>query len=167
MSTEHTDLVWHVYERTIPAALALLPGRMTSDEAVAELLAIGLQESRFKYRRQVGPGPARGFWQFERGGGITEVLENPMTKPLIVPICELLLYEPTPTVCHLAVENNDVLAACFARLLLYRDPATLPTFSEEQKGWDIYLRNWRPGKPHPQTWPQYYRQAWSIVKGTS
>ena len=45
-----------------PAA-KLLPG-MDSAKARVMLLAIGLQESRFEHRRQIG-GPARGFWQFE------------------------------------------------------------------------------------------------------
>ena len=46
-----------------------LPDRMLSDEAVTMMLAIGYQESRFEHRRQIR-GPARGFWQFEHGGGV-------------------------------------------------------------------------------------------------
>jgi hypothetical protein len=36
----------------------VLPGRFASLEATVLLVAIGLQESRFKYRQQIG-GPAR------------------------------------------------------------------------------------------------------------
>jgi hypothetical protein len=43
----------------IAAALSLLPDRMTSPEAVVQMLAIGLQESRFEHRHQIG-GPAHG-----------------------------------------------------------------------------------------------------------
>ena len=50
----------------IEPALLLLPERMRTDQAKVMLLAIGLQESRFVHRRQIG-GPARGFWQFEDG----------------------------------------------------------------------------------------------------
>lgn len=50
-------------------ALKLLPS-MDSVRARMMLLAIGLQESRFEHRRQLGNGPARGFWQFESGGGV-------------------------------------------------------------------------------------------------
>ncbi|WP_440466979.1 hypothetical protein ACKI1H_27705 [Pseudomonas sp. YH-1] len=32
-------------------------------DMIAMLLAIGLQESRFTYRRQMGNGPAKFFWQ--------------------------------------------------------------------------------------------------------
>lgn len=159
------DFIWHVYEHTLPAALDLLPGRMDTPAARAMLLAIGLQESRFEYRRQVGPGPARGFWQFEKGGGVAGVLKHPISKPLIVPICEHLRYSPTPDVCHSAIEDNDVLACCFARLLLYTDPSLLPGPKQSWEGWEQYLRNWRPGKPHPETWPKFYREAWQIVNG--
>lgn len=166
-----TELIWHMHERVIPAALALLPGQMTSCEAKAMLLAIGLQESAFNARRQgghgtvPGQGPARGFWQFERLGGVAEILTHDSTGPIIAPIARMLLYDPTPTVCHAAIEHCDVLAACFARLLLWVDPRALPTASEAPKGWDIYLRNWRPGKPHPATWPGHFEHAWDMVKG--
>ena len=52
----------YIRDVVIPAALHMLPGHMDSPEARAMLLAIGLQESKLTYRRQVG-GPAHGFWQ--------------------------------------------------------------------------------------------------------
>nr|WP_316904517.1 hypothetical protein [Ralstonia mannitolilytica] len=55
-----------VVKTAIEPALAILPSAMDTREARVMLLAIGLQESRFMLRRQVG-GPARGFWQFEEG----------------------------------------------------------------------------------------------------
>ena len=54
----------------IDPALLLLPAKMESPQAVVMLLAIGLQESRFEYRRQMGNGPAKSFWQAEQGGGM-------------------------------------------------------------------------------------------------
>jgi hypothetical protein len=39
-----------------------------SPKARMMLLVIGLQESRFEHRRQIG-GPAVSFWQVEEGGG--------------------------------------------------------------------------------------------------
>lgn len=166
------DLIWHIDRYTIPAALGLLPGAMTSPEARAMLLATGLQESEFHARRQgghgttPGQGPARSFWQFERMGGVAEILTGPTTAPIIIPICRMFLYEPTPAVCHVAIENHDVLAACFARLLLYVDPRTMPSPIETDKGWSIYLKNWRPGAPRPADWPRNFARAWQIVKGT-
>lgn len=54
----------------IEPALLLLPAKMESPQAVVMLLAIGLQESRFAYRRQMRNGPAKSFWQAEQSGGM-------------------------------------------------------------------------------------------------
>lgn len=159
------DRLWFLHTRVIPDALALLPGQMTSPEARAMLLAIGLQESHFDARRQHGNGPARGWWQFERAGGVAEILEHPATGPIITPICDLLLYPATAAACHAALEHNDILAACFARLLLWVDPRPMPGSTQAPKGWAIYLNNWRPGAPHPQTWPANFAKAWAVVEG--
>lgn len=159
------NLIWHIDAYTIPAAFSLLPGVMTSREARAMMLAIALQESKFHFRRQLGSGPARGFWQFEMMGGVKGVLEHSSTRDIIIPITEMFCFGHTPQACHEAIQNHDVLAACFARLLLWTDPSTLPSPIEVDKGWKIYLANWRPGKPHPLEWPDNFSQAWQIVKG--
>jgi hypothetical protein len=57
----------------------------------------------------------------------------------------------------LALAQDDVLAAAFARLLMYTDPKRLP--GSTQEGWELYQRVWRPGKPHPQTWAAAYAFA--------
>ena len=168
-----SELIWHFRQFTIPTALALLPGRMNTPEARAMLFATGLQESNFNARRQggrgtrPGHGPARSFWQFEQGGGVVEVLTSPDTASFIQPICRMFLYEPTPAIVHAAMEHHDVLAACMARLLLYRDPRPLPSRNQSDLGWSVYVQNWRPGKPHPEKWPTYFTQAWQIVTGDS
>jgi hypothetical protein len=170
-----TELIWYIYRHTIPSALSLLPGDMDSREAKAMMLAIGLHESEFNARRQggrgtiPGNGPARGFWQFERMGGVAEILQSDDTKDYIIPICRMFLYEPTPAICHAAIEHHDVLAACFARLLLRRDPRSNPSPIEIEKGYKIYLRNWRPNPDaaaaHAKDWPGNFKRAWQIVKG--
>lgn len=161
----HTDLTWHLATHTIPDAFSLLPGRMQSPDAVALLLAIGLQESGFAHRRQVG-GPAKGFWQFEQGGGVAGVLSHPATASIIAPICDLLLVPSTSLACYTAIEYADVLAVCFARLLLWTDDRALPPATDAAKGWAIYLAQWRPGKPKPQTWADHFAQAWQVVQET-
>lgn len=159
------NLIWHIDAYIIPAALSLLPGAMNFREARAQMLAIALQESQLRARRQMPVGPAMGLWQFEKNGGVKGVLTHPSTRSIILPIAKMLLYEPSPEVCHLAIKDNDVLAAVFARLLLWTDPRTLPSPIEVDKGWSIYRDNWRPGKPHPEKWPDNFNQAWQIVKG--
>ncbi len=46
-----------------PATFSLLPPEYDTPAARRLMIAIGLQESRFKARRQMGQGPARSFWQ--------------------------------------------------------------------------------------------------------
>lgn len=155
----------------ITEALSLLPDRMASDEAVVMLLAIGLQESRFQHRRQlVGnpprpTGPATGFWQFERGGGVVGVLQHHASRDHARTLCAARGVEPVIQSVWQALQHDDVLAAGFARLLLWTDPFALPTLGDAQGAWDLYLRTWRPGKPHRHTWNALYQQALEAVRG--
>lgn len=154
----------HVQQHVIPAAYALLPESMASKEATAILLAIGLQESKFGARRQQPRGPARGFWQFERNGGVRGVLTHPKTEPHISRVLAFLQYKGASTEdCYAAIEHNDVLACCFARLLLWTIPESLPDQHDYERGWRQYLSAWRPGKPHQETWPGYFGVAHDMV----
>ena len=146
-------------------ALALLPAKMDTPAARVQLLAIGLQESRFQFRRQLGNGPARGLWQFERGGGVRGVLTHPSSREHAYRICGLRGVEPVAAAVHPALELDDVLAGAFARLLMWTDAWRLPAVGDAQGGWEMYIRTWRPGKPHPQTWCGLYAQAVAEVGG--
>lgn len=138
-----------VREQIISPALKILGPKFTSPDAIRMLLAIGLQESLFKYREQTG-GPARGFWQFESGGGVKGVLTHPSSRDLAIALCKARGIEPTQDAVYRALPHDDILAAGFARLLLWTDPKPLPMTSED--GWNYYQRVWRPGKPHPEKW---------------
>lgn len=155
----------NIVETAIKPALAMLPKNMDSPKARVMLLAIGLQESRFEYRRQLGNGPARGFWQFECGtrasrGGVWGVyLHNASTEQLRL-LCRERDCSFDPRSIWSQIERDDVLAAGLARLLLWTDRGPLPEIGDEAGAWDMYaVRCWRPGKPHPQTWPTCYQQA--------
>ena len=145
----------------IRPALTLLPSRMDSPEAVALLLAIGGQESRFEHREQIR-GPARGFYQFE-SAGIAGVLRHHASAQLSSEVCETLHYPATVEAVHAAVRDNDVLATVFARLLLWTHPAALPGRADADGAWAYYLALWRPGKPHAKTWPTYHALAWRQI----
>lgn len=134
-----------VDEKAIRPALAALPVRMRSREAVVMLLAIGLQESLFKYRRQMAGGPARGFWQFEKMGGVAGVLQHLTTTALAAEICRTRGVAAVAGDVHAALEHDDVLAAAFARLLLWTDPKSLSALNDVEAAWQLYLRTWRPG----------------------
>jgi hypothetical protein len=144
------------------ATCSLLPARMDSDEARAMLIAIALQESRFQHRVQI-KGPARGFWQFELGGGIRGVLNHSASKQYIRSVLDALCYDYLPDTSYLAVMHNDVLACAYARLLLWTLPEALPPRDDPEEAWAQYQEAWRPGKPHPETWKNFYEQAWILT----
>lgn len=156
-----------ILDQAIDPALRLLPVEMSSDRARVMLLAIGLQESRFEYRRQV-KGPARGFWQFECGtqasrGGVWGVCLHPLTSLHANVLCASRGVKFNAVYIYAALENDDILAAGIARLMLWTDPAMLPT--QQQAAWELYLRTWRPGKPYPQTWPGLFARATEAMVG--
>lgn len=127
----------------LTTALRLLPSRMTSPEAEAMLLAIGLQESLLIHRRQIG-GPARGLLQFETGG-VRGVLEHQASRQPARAVCAARGVQPTTAAVYAALEHDDVLAMAIARLLLWTDPKPLPELGDADAAWALYLRTWRPG----------------------
>lgn len=162
-----------VVEKAIKPALAMLPARMRSREAIVMLLAIGLQESLFKYRRQMGNGPARGLWQFEKMGAVNGVLQHRSSAKLALDACRERSVTATADDVHAKLEHDDVLAAVFARLLLWTDPKPLPALNDTESAWQLYLRTWRPGAYSRGTpeyraalrkkWGGYYAQAMQEV----
>lgn len=145
--------------------LKLLPKKMDTPEARVMLLTIGKQESRFLYRKQIG-GPARGFYQFEEGGGVRGVLNHPATQNTVLRVLDTLDLLPSDCYDCLAEPEHDALATVFARLLLYTHPKPLPSLnSDPDVSWRYYLDTWRPGKPHRGTWNDFLINARNTVKG--
>lgn len=157
-----------VIDGAINPALALLPAAMDSAPARVMLLAIGLQESRLTARCQIiaggGRGPARGLWQFEAGGGVRGVMTHPTSRFWAAQVCASRSVPFIQSVVWAALETDDALAAAFARLLLFTDPRRLPTVGDPDAAWACYLRLWRPGKPHPATWPALYAEAVASIQ---
>lgn len=151
--------------KIIHDALILLPMEMYTPEALVIMLTIGLQESRFEHRRQLvgNPpkpvGPAKGWWQFERLGGCKGVVAHPASRYWMAKVCDNRGVEFTATAIWNAIEFDDILAAAAARLLMFTDRPKLPPIGDEKAAWNMYLRTWRPGKPHRATWPGLYNQA--------
>lgn len=160
-----------IYREVFPQAFALLPKVMDSDKAKLMLLAIGFQESGFQVRDQLESngkntvlGPALGFWQFEKGGGVKGVLNHGSSRPYALDVCEALSVVPSASAVWEALDNDDVLAAAFARLLLWTDMGSLPKVGEVEKAWQYYERNWRPGKPHRNRWNSSYGHAMDVMR---
>lgn len=148
---------------------AVLPSAMLTQKALVMLYAIGLQESRFEYRYQLGlkpgtKGPARSFWQMERGGGVKGVINHAASRYWMNLACKEANVPFTPEAVWAAIEDNDVLAASAARLLLFTDAAKLPELGDYDSAWACYIRNWRPGKPHRDTWNRLYDEALIAAK---
>jgi hypothetical protein len=154
----------------INEALSLLPGAMNTPQAHVMLHAIGLQESRFQHRRQlVGnpprpTGPAKGLWQFERMGGCAGVVRHDASRYWMYQVCMARGVKFNATAIWNAIETDDVLAAAAARLLLFTDPKRLPEVGDVNGAWNLYIRTWRPGKPHRKTWDDLYAQAVRVAK---
>jgi hypothetical protein len=140
--------------------LAECGGPPVTNTARVMLLAIAGQESAWVARRQFG-GPARGYWQFEQGGGVAGVMAHPATKAPLSRVCAVLDVPWDRAVLYEAVAWCDPLATVMARLLLWSDPKSLPT--TEDAAWDCYVRTWRPGKPHRATWGDRWRAALAEV----
>lgn len=161
----------HIRAQVLSPAFALLPARMESPQAEVMLLAIGLQESAFKARKQIG-GPAKSFWQFELGT-VRLVLKHAVVGDLAQRTASLCGIEADPLSVHNAIEHDDVLAACMARLLLFSDPFRLPSLGDCKAAWGLYLRVWRPGAWSRGTpkdraalfakWQGYYAKALEAV----
>jgi len=152
----------------IPALAALAPyGIRDGADARRILLAIAIQESGLRHRRQVGvggaeTGPASSFWQFEAGGGCKGVLSHSLTAQRMRELCNDFNVTPTPQGLWEAMRYQDIVAAIAARLLIYTLPQQLATTAEE--GWAQYLAAWRPGKPHLSTWAGAWATATETVK---
>ena len=136
----------------IETAFQLLPVKMDTPNARVILAAIGYQESDgYKTRIQYGNGPARSFWQFEKGG-IKGVVNHKASAKLAESVCEARGVAFNVDAIWKSMETDDVLGAAFARLLMYTDPKPLP--DNQNDAWEMYAKRlWRPGKPHPDKWP--------------
>ena len=136
---------------------------MDTDGARVLLLAIGLQESALKHRRQIvggkPVGPAKGLLQFERGGGCTGVLTHEASQDLARWVCRAQGVGRTAKALWNALEFDDALAFAAGRLLLYTDPQPLPAVDDAAGAWAYYIRVWRPGKPWPDKWAKNHALA--------
>lgn len=149
-----------ILRTAVNPALSLLPPRMDSEAARVMLLAITMQEAEATHRVQFGGGPAHGLWQMEEGGGVRGVMQHPSSRDYARAVCAT---RRQPFLTHSvweALPHDDILAAAFARLLLWTDFRPLPGVdASDGETWDYYERNWRPGKPRPEDWPANHAAA--------
>lgn len=135
------------------------------------LVAISGQEADMRFRDQIESprgdlvlGPALGLWQFERGGAVKGVMTHAKSRPLAIKLAAERHVSFDLDSIWKALKRDDIFAAGMARLLIWTDPFALPV--TQQAAWVMYRdRCWRPGKPHPDKWPRYWRLATQVVYG--
>jgi hypothetical protein len=155
-------------DAVIPA-LAMLPVKMDTDDAKVQLLTTMLQESRGTHRHQVTNkpgifGPATGLWQMEQSGGVRGVINHWASKEYARELCRARNCPWDIGQIWSSLAHDDILAAGFARLLYYTDQHKMPAVTDtHDTAWDSYIFNWRPGKPHRETWNEFRNQALSQV----
>lgn len=151
-------------QQAVQDAFALLPSKMDTPAARVIHAAIGYQESDgYATRRQYGNGPAAGYWQFERGG-IKGVMLHAATARLAMEVCEARGVEFNSEKIWAAFQVDDVLAAAFARLLMWADALPLPPLGDVEGAWELYAyRCWRPGKPHHDKWAASYKFGMGVL----
>lgn len=151
----------------IRPACAVLGERFVDRRAELVLLAIALQESGLRTRVQrvkkmPAPDakwqPARGLWQFELIG-VEGVLRHAASGRHADALCAKRGVVAAKYPVQAALERDDVLAAGFARLLLFTLPQALPAIGDVDRAWDQYVSAWRPGKPHRDRWTANYARA--------
>lgn len=141
-----------VIKTVIEPGLALLPISMDTKAARVLLLTFGLQESRFEHRDQLEKngkntvlGPALSYFQFERAGGVLGVLQHPASRKYAQQICDARGVPADSRSAWERMATDDALGCAFARLLIWTDPLALPSESDSESAWRLYLRTWRPG----------------------
>ena len=148
-------------------AIDIIGDNFGKPAAAVLVMAIGGQESKYLARRQlikkggklVPEGPAVSFWQFEENGGVRGVLQHPANETLERRLCAVQGVRYEKRAVWEAMQHDDVLGAGMARMLLAADSKRLPDVGDVEGAWDYYLRVWRPGKPHKDTWAKAYAEA--------
>ena len=138
-----------------------LGGPKESNEARVFLLAVTLQESgpdlaaRYQNSPSSSVGPARGWWQFEQGGGVRGVMNHATSKKVARDLADACFVQWNEAAVWRAIEGHDVLAVGFARSLLWTDPFNIPISQVpawQKCGRGIGRRQWRPSATTPWRW---------------
>lgn len=125
------------------------------------LIAIAIIESGLKAREQYTGGPAKSFWQIEPATAEDTLARCKHVKRF----CDALLCPSPlkPVDFRYTLRYCDAAACAIARGILLLDRKRLPEYGDQQGALSCYLRNWRPGKPHPEKWPAAYKAAMDAI----
>lgn len=123
MTNANTLLVGALHNWVAPA-LALLPANLNTLARRQIVLGTGYKESGYIHTRQMGGGPALGFWQMEPRTH-DDIWDNFLAyRPDLKAAAEKAAGQPSPT-AELLV-TNPVYAALMCAIQYYRSPLILP-----------------------------------------
>ena len=129
--------------------------KYASDDAVDLVLATGIVESRYKYLRQLGDGPARSFFQVEPASAIDNLVHYLKHRPKLMKKCAEasvvdVKYWQTydEKVWADILEKNIAAGIVHCRLKYWRVPKRMPNTTQGQaEYWKKYY-NTEQGKGH-------------------
>lgn len=129
----------HVRDFYVRPALAALPAALGGVSAVQGVLGIGNTETGYHYIKQVGPGPALGFWQIEPDTH-NDLWENFIQfRPSLAQALKALLFGAEPAAGRLI--THTLYAAAICRVQLYRAPAALPA-ANDATAWAAFWKKY-------------------------
>ena len=127
--------------------LLKLGSKFASDDAVNLIVGTMIIESRFKYFRQMGNGPARGFAQLETQTSVLDILQNWLKfRPTMIDQCVHATMIPkryfvkgSKADWDYLIETNFAAQVVMARLHYWRAPQKMPS---TMSGWAKYWKRW-------------------------
>ena len=144
-------------------ALSAIYGVSNTKAARVFLMAVAGHETNWSARRQVPGGEARGYWQFEKNGGVAAVVLDPLTSSILEPFCKSRDIPFDVATIYEAIAWHDTLAYVVARLFTWMDPRPIPVVGDSAGSYQYYLDIWRPGAKLPGSWPALYQQALAVT----
>lgn len=112
---------------------------MWSPEAEKLLMMTAAMESQFLYVRQLGNGPARGFFQMEPAT-FADLLQRLKNNPDRL---RRLEYQIDPLLDFEQCLERDVTVMVLSCRYLYAEvPAALPSVCDDEGMWNYYKKHW-------------------------
>ena len=136
--------------------LTKLGPKYASSDAIDLLIGTAIIESRFKYIKQLGDGPASGFWQVESDTALDNNLNWLRFRPKTMDRCVVATYIPkrywvkgTKADWRFLLKTNITAGIVHARIKYYRSPLAIPkTLKGQAEYWKkIYNTEQGAGDP--------------------
>ena len=133
----------------ITSTLEGLGGKYASDDAVQLVLETGLVESRYMYIKQLGDGPAIGFWQVEPATAVDNLQHFLMHRTGLMGRCarascvDLKHWQDfSEETWSEILEKNIAAGVIHCRLKYWRVPKKMPnTLEGRSKYWKKYYNS--------------------------